>query len=285
VQNTTSPASSSDRTFSLFFRRGSNSFAQLVGQSNETYFCNFDLLNGVIGTKWATIRSATMQPFVNEWYVCSVTTRSPITTNYMINLVNSNSIPRGGTPLTNPSATIYVAAPQVEKDAFATSYISTAATAVTRPGDFASIEGNNFSSWYNPVEGTFGSQFQAMFTTDTVPRYILTGNGNQLMYQAANTGTIISFDGQAPVLSESVSAYGVIAKAFLGHSATGRLLTALGVNATSSSTAHNFSIMTLLRIGHLDTVPFYGWIRSLVYYPTRLSDAQIITLSAKGRYT
>jgi len=115
VHNTTAPASSIDRTFSIFLRRGSNNFAQLVGQSDETYLCNFDLLNGVIGTKGGTIRSAWMQPFVNGWYKCSVTTRSPLTTSYMVFLANSNSIPRGGTPVTNPSATIYVAAPPSRK--------------------------------------------------------------------------------------------------------------------------------------------------------------------------
>ena len=160
------------------------------------------------------------------------------------------------------------------------SYIPTTTTTVNRAEDFASITGNNFSSWYNPVQGTFGAEFQTMFTTDTIPRYILTRNSNQLMYLAANTGTITSFDGLAPVLSGSVSAYGVLVKAYLGYSATGRSLTALGANETSSSTAQNFSTMPLLCIGHLDTVPFCGWIRNIVYYPTRLSDAQIKNMSA-----
>ena len=151
---------------------------------------------------------------------------------------------------------------------------------MTRAGDFTSIAGPNFSSWYNPVEGTFGVEFQTIFTTDSIPRYILTGDQNQIMYLEASTGTIGSFDGQVPALSGSVSALGVLTKAYLGYSATGRSLSTRGDDATSSSTAHNFSTMTLLRIGYLDTVPFCGWIRSLVYHPTRLSDAEIKTLSA-----
>jgi hypothetical protein len=48
-----------------------------------------------------------------------------------------------------------------------------------------------------------------------------------------------------------------------------------------SITAQNFSTMTTLRIGNLmDTIPLCGWIKSLVYYPTRLSDVEIKTLSA-----
>ena len=83
----------------------------------------------------------------------------------------------------------------MEEGEFATSYIPTDTISVTTEGDFASIEGNNFSSWYNPVQGTFGVEFQTIFTTDSIIRYILTGNQNQLLYLAANTGTITSFDG------------------------------------------------------------------------------------------
>ena len=151
---------------------------------------------------------------------------------------------------------------------------------MTRAGDFASIEGDNFSSWFNPAEGTFGARVQTIFTTDSIPRYILTGNRNQLMYLEANTGTITSFDGHMPVLPGSVSAYGVLAKSFFGYSSTGRSLTARGANATSSSTAQNFSKMTVLRIGRLDTVSLCGWIHSIGYYPTRLSDAHVKSLSA-----
>jgi hypothetical protein len=175
---------------------------------------------------------------------------------------------------------IYVAGGQIEDGSFPTSYISTSSTtsSVTRVGDFASIDVNNIR--YNPAEGTSGVEFQTIFTTDSIPRYIMTGDQNQLMYLAANTGTITSFDGQVPALTRSVSASGVLTKAYLGYSASGRSLTARGANATSSSTAQNFSTMTVLRIGHLDTVPLCGWIRSIVYYPTRLWDAEIKTFSA-----
>ena len=86
---------------------------------------------------------------------------------------------------------------------------------MTRARDFASIEGTNFSPWYNPVEGTFGARFQTMFTTNSIPRYILTENQNQLMYLATNTGTITSFDG-GETLSGIVSAFGVLAKSIFG---------------------------------------------------------------------
>jgi hypothetical protein len=58
VSQTTGVASPNHRTCSVFLRRGSNNFAQLVGQSDEHYFCDFDLANGIIGTKGIIILSA-----------------------------------------------------------------------------------------------------------------------------------------------------------------------------------------------------------------------------------
>jgi len=266
------------RTLSVFLRKGTNDFAQIIGGSESNEFVNYNLATGVVGSAGSLVTSASMQPWKDGWYRCTFTTASSTTNSFGICIVASNSAARFES---NSLATsIYVAGPQSEVGTFATSYIPSGASATTRAGDFASIEGNNFNSWYNPAEGTFGAQFQTIFATDSVPRYILTGNSNQLMYLAANTGTITSFDGQVPALSGSVSAFGVLAKAYLGYSASGRSLSARGADATSSSTAQNFSGMTTLRIGRLDTVPFCGWIRSIVYYPTRLTDAQLKALSA-----
>ena len=124
---------------------------------------------------------------------------------------------------------------------------------MTRARDFANIVGNNFSSWYNPLEGTCGAQFQSMFTTDSIIRYTITGNDNQLMYLDATNGTITCFDGQVPTLFGGISVSGMLAKAYLGYSSAGRSLTVRGANATFSSTALNFSTMTSLHIGYLDT--------------------------------
>ncbi len=83
----------------------------------------------------------------------------------------------------------------MEEDDLATSYIPTATNSTTRGGDFSSITGPNFSSLYNPLQGTVGAQFQTIYPADNNIRYIITGNQNQLMYLAANNGIIASFYG------------------------------------------------------------------------------------------
>ena len=63
---------------------------------------------------------------------------------------------------------------QLEVGAFPTTYIPTTTAPATRVADLASITGTNFTSWYNPAQGTFSVEFQTIFTADSIPRYILT---------------------------------------------------------------------------------------------------------------
>jgi hypothetical protein len=55
---------------------------------------------------------------------------------------------------TNSSRTFKTSAWQLEAGAFATSYIPTVTSQVTRSADSAVMTGVNFSSWYNQSEGT-----------------------------------------------------------------------------------------------------------------------------------
>jgi hypothetical protein len=53
------------------------------------------------------------------------------------------------------TAGIYIWGAQLEAGVFATSYIPTVASQVTRAADAVSMTGTNFSSWFNNEEGTF----------------------------------------------------------------------------------------------------------------------------------
>ena len=71
---------------------------------------------------------------------------------------------------------------QLEAGAFATSYIPTAASQVTRAADNVSMIGNNFARWYNVNTGSLFTQFQ-----------LISGNG------AGNNSNIAAFEGAAGV--------------------------------------------------------------------------------------
>jgi hypothetical protein len=86
---------------------------------------------------------ATITPWRDGWYRCTMTTTSSTDIQIGIVVISSETTPRFES---NTLATSkYVSGPQLEEDAFATSYIPTTAAAETRAEDFASIEESNFT--------------------------------------------------------------------------------------------------------------------------------------------
>ena len=100
------------------------------------------------------LTTANKQFIGNGWYRCFVTyTPSSTSTNGF----SWRPFVSGGTA--DGYSGIYVWGAQVEAGAFPTSYIKTEASQVTRSADAASMTGANFSSWFNPAEGTVYSEF------------------------------------------------------------------------------------------------------------------------------
>jgi hypothetical protein len=61
----------------------------------------------------------------------------------------------------NTTGTVRISCPQIEAGTFATSYIPTTTTSLTRNADVVSMTGTNFSDWYNATQGTFFAQYTA----------------------------------------------------------------------------------------------------------------------------
>jgi len=95
----------------------------------------------------------------NEWKRFSITISPTTTTNYY------PCIP------TNINTDFYVWGAQLELNgSFPTSYIPTTNSTATRTADIVSMVGENFSSWYNPNEGTFFTSFRQIYNASaTIP--------------------------------------------------------------------------------------------------------------------
>jgi hypothetical protein len=121
---------------------------------------NFDLGSGtvtlVVGLSgW----SASITPVGNGWYRCTVVTNAASSTSGGLRFAVKNA-PNLSMATNNQGdgySGIYIWGAQLEAGAFATSYIPTVASQVTRSADVAVMTGTNFSNWYNQSEGTFFS--------------------------------------------------------------------------------------------------------------------------------
>lgn len=83
---------------------------------------------------------------------------------------------------------------QLEVGGFATSFIPTAASQVTRTADLATMTGTNFSDWYNADEGTFNVQLINIDSTTADSTIFCTDDGltnqqNQNSFRVITLGT------------------------------------------------------------------------------------------------
>jgi hypothetical protein len=170
---------------------------------------------------------------------------------------------------------------QLEAGAFATSYIPTTTTALTRNADVASMTGTNFSSWYSASEGTVVSEHQKLVGLTSAGVIIGFSDGSigsriQTNINASGDTAFISgstgFTAIAATTAATKIALGVKANNFQGY-----------VNAGSIGSATG-SVPTVTQVnigGRVDSSNYLnGYIRRFAYYPTRLPNSTLQALTA-----
>ena len=79
-------------------------------------------------------------------------------------------------PIVPDSAGIYyIWGPQLEEGAFATSYIPTSGSTVTRGSDHTKITGTNFTDFHNATEGTLYGEYKS--TSEAAPYIVMLSDG------------------------------------------------------------------------------------------------------------
>jgi hypothetical protein len=192
----------------------------------------------------------------------------------------------------NLANSIYIWGAQLEAGSFATSYIPTTTTALTRAADVASV--NTLSPWFNSVEGTVYAEWTNLAATmptgaaQVVARIgDATGNNFISLFQFQNASSKASqnmFSGGAnPGRLDSGGAYSnATVKAAAAFAASDRALSTNGTAATTSATGAMPLSATRMGIGIDDTFngPLNGYLRRITYYPRRLSNAELVSITS-----
>lgn len=190
----------------------------------------------------------------------------------------------GGIGTVNANPTIYIWGAQMEAGAFATSYIPTVASQVTRNADVATMTGTNFSDWYNSLQGAFSVNFQT-YIPALQSANILAVQGpagaNMTIYSDGGTWRFrtslanmnlnngISQNG----LNDHVFTYATSDYKFAGNGTP--IQTNTGVGAISG--------LDTLYVGagtnYGAAKPINGWVSKISFWPQRITNNEVVAFS------
>jgi hypothetical protein len=197
----------------------------------------------------------------------------------------------GTTATVAGTCSVTMSRPQVEAGAFPTSYIPTTTTALTRSADVASV--NTLAPWFNSAASTLYAEWTNIAAaiptggTQIVTEITdVTANNFYRIFQSQGAGTKASTNmfsgGVNPGRLDSGGAYSTATvKAASAFAASDRAISANGTAATTSATGSLPVGVTALNLGQAgSTSNLNGWLRRVSYFPRRLANAELVTLTA-----
>jgi hypothetical protein len=277
-------------TQTCYMKMGEYQYGYLYNTGSTTGII-FNLANGTLGSVIISApTSSSITPVGNGWYKCSITYTNGAGTSAATWIGASNSSSTGNITGDGYSG-IYIWGAQLEAGAFATSYIPTTSAQVTRNADQASMQGTNFSSWYNQAQGTVCVDYDfnatiginanagifALNNYNTVVtvisrvdiRYANAANtSNGVGLNVPNVGTMLT----GGKLNKIASSYSVASSIYASN---------YGTTSTYSLTVMP-NPMTQFIIGGIDANVGQtgGHIRKIAYYPQALSSQNLVALTS-----
>ena len=283
-------------TFSVFAKKADSNWIFIRSGSfdaSSNVYVWFDLENGVQGSEapssGTTLSAVSITPLQNGWYRCSITVTlgTDNTGLFQIGVVSAN----GNIPYTaGETVGTYLWGAQLEQGSFPTSYIPTSGAAATRSADVAQVFVSDFG--YNDAQGTVvvefeqigldASEFPTIVSLDDgsfAERHILYthSNGNRYLQGAASGATIYGYNfGTTAFNQKEKWASAFAANDFAGCCNGGAVQTdTSGAMTTGITTLNLGSSYNQAANNHLS-----GYIKSINYYPLRLSDAKLQELTS-----
>jgi hypothetical protein len=275
-------------TYTVYAKNSGTRYLQLEMNTGFAKYANFDLVSGVVGTTDAT--SSSITSVGNGWYRCSMTATSTGVLGEL-NIVAANSSSASAFPayVSNGTDGIYIWGAQLEAGAFATSYIPTVASQVTRAADSASMIGNNFARWYTQGVGTlFASGDRMTSSTFSSQATIDDGTTSNEIYVISNNPGYSGTTPQGSITAAGVGngtasgtvAVGAAAKMALAFSSSNSAFSAQGASASAIS-GNVPSSVNRMTIGlRSSAIYLNGHVSRIAYYPRRLANTELTALTS-----
>ena len=245
----------------------------------------FNVTTGVVGTQANCTGS--IQAVGNGWYRCGITVTATVggvgATAIVLGLSNADNV---SSYTGDGTSGAFIWGAQLEAGSFATSYIPTVASQVTRSADVASV--NTLSPWFNASEGTLyaeatdgapSSTARGVWSLDSGAsnRIDLRRQTSTALWNVVTTGGV----DQGILIYSNTAVNGVSFKNALAYKVND-LAGSVNGGSVQTDTSATIPSVTALQIGSLAAFgsPFNGTIRRITYYPRRLSNAELQAITA-----
>ena len=253
-------------------------------------YINYDLNNGTMDLSGSGSASGTITLLSNGYYRCTYTAAanaSSTIASIFSCLVNSISATRKPSYQGDGTSGVYIYGAQVEQGSYATSYIPTQGSAVTRVADTANGAGN--ATVINSTEGVLYAEISAL-TNDATSRRISISDGtntNRIFLSYGTTSNNI----RVYIVAGGVN---VVDRYYIGATITNFNKIAIrwevnnfslwvnGLNVSEDLLGATFtsSVLNALSFnGATGGSPFYGNTKDIRVYNTALTDAELTTLT------
>lgn len=267
---------------STYWKLQAGSFTGLSGP--QLYFYSYTSVPAFLTAQGVALTLPTGASLTSQRISGSVTLNGGATTAYVnpiikINIADATAI----------DFTIRFGMPQLELGAFATSVISTSSAAATRAGDFPLSSGSSFSGWYAATGGTFAIEFAS--ASGSAGRLMVLNNGTTgLLTNGVSVDLTSATNARSEGFAGGVSQWGLARTYTAGIPQ--KLALAMATNdiamvvnggtvTTDTSATVPTTDVSALQIGYWGTAnQLNGWIRRISYYPTRLSNSTLQSLTS-----
>ena len=171
-------------TFSVYLKKGTNTSAVIRSTGGNDARVEIDLINGTTSGELNTT-SVKTESMGNDWWRCSMTLNA--SSNTAVRIYPES--PLGGTTAGN----IYMQYAQLEQGSYATSYIPTTTSAVTRSAETATGSGD--ASTFNSEQGVLMFEGSALANDGTFRILSLSNGGtsNEIKIQLSSVDNTIGY--------------------------------------------------------------------------------------------
>ena len=274
---------SGDYTFSVFLKKDTLNYARLfIASAVESASVYINLDDGSTGTEIGNPDGVKVEYYGNGWYKCSINKNVSTITNFRIYPAD------GDNDISGTSGSIFIYGAQVEQGSYATSYIPTSGSTVSRSRDVCDSAGT--SAEFNDSEGVLFAEMAAL-ANDSTNRYIAISDGtinNNIVIRIGSNNKVLSrlFRSGSPVgsaITDASTDTTTNIKVAIVYNNTNHSFFVNGTKIGNQVIDSSYSLGTLNRLNFNDgnnSSIFYGKVKQLIYFNEALSDIELETLTS-----